>query len=38
MSSKDPEIIAAQNNLIPLANKFHRASECGKIKEKRGEP
>ena len=30
----DPEVIAAQNALIPLANQFHRADECGKLEPK----
>ena len=30
----DPEVIAAQNALIPLANQFHRAGECGLLKPK----
>ena len=30
----DPEVIAAQNALIPLANQFHRVDECGKIEPK----
>lgn len=30
----DPEVIAAQNALIPLANQFHRVDECGKIEAK----
>ena len=30
----DPEVIAAQNALIPLANQFHRADECGKLEAK----
>ena len=32
----DPEVIAAQNALIPLANQFHRADECGKLEPKEG--
>jgi hypothetical protein len=27
----DPEVIAAQNALAPLANQFHRVGECGRI-------
>ena len=30
----DPEVIAAQNALIPLANQFHRVGECGKLEPK----
>ena len=30
----DPEVIAAQNALIPLANRFHRVGECGKLEPK----
>ena len=30
----DPEVIAAQNELIPLANQFHRVDECGKLEPK----
>ena len=30
----DPEVIAAQNALIPLANQFHRVDECGKLEPK----
>ena len=30
----DQEVIAAQNALIPLANQFHRADECGKLEPK----
>ena len=30
----DPEVIAAQNAIIPLANQFHRADECGKLEPK----
>ena len=30
----DPEVIAAQNALIPLANQFHRVDDCGKIELK----
>lgn len=30
----DPEVIAAQNALIPLANQFRRVDECGKIELK----
>ena len=30
----DPEVIAAQNALIPLANQFHRVDECGEIEPK----
>ena len=30
----DPEVIAAQNAIIPLANQFHRADECGKPEPK----
>ena len=33
----DPEVIAAQNALIPLANQFHRVGECGKLEPKEGE-
>ena len=32
----DPEVIAAQNALIPLANQFHRVNECGKLEPKEG--
>ena len=32
----DPEVIAAQNALIPLANQFHRVGECGKLEPKEG--
>ena len=32
----DPEVIAAQNALIPLANQFHRVDERGKLKPKEG--
>ena len=32
----DPEVIAAQNAIIPLANQFHRADECGKLEPKEG--
>jgi hypothetical protein len=28
----DPEVVAAQNALLPLANQFHRVNECGEIK------
>lgn len=31
----DPEVIAAQNALIPLANQFHRVDECGKLEPKK---
>ena len=30
----DPEVIAAQNAIIPLANQFHRVTECGKLEPK----
>lgn len=30
----DPEVIAAQNALIPLANQFHRTGECGLLEPK----
>ena len=30
----DPEVIAAQNAIIPLANQFHRVYECGKLEPK----
>lgn len=30
----DPEVIAAQNAIIPLANQFHRAGECGELEPK----
>lgn len=30
----DPEVIAAQNALIPLANQFHRVGQCGKLEPK----
>ena len=30
----DPEVTAAQNAIIPLANQFHRADECGKLEPK----
>lgn len=30
----DPEVVAAQNALIPLANQFHRVGECGRLKPK----
>lgn len=30
----EPEVIAAQNALIPLANQFHRSGECGLLKPK----
>lgn len=30
----DQEVIAAQNAIIPLANQFHRADECGKLEPK----
>jgi len=30
----DPEVITAQNALLPLANQFHRVIECGEIKPK----
>lgn len=30
----DPEVIAAQNALIPLANQFHRVDECGRLEPK----
>ena len=30
----DPEVVAAQNALIPLANRFHRVGECGRLKPK----
>ena len=30
----DPEVIAVQNALIPLANQFHRVDECGKLEPK----
>ena len=30
----DPEVIAAQNAIIPLANQFHRVGECGKLEPK----
>ena len=30
----DPEVIAAQNAIIPLANQFHRADEFGKLEPK----
>ena len=32
----DPEVIAAQNAIIPLANQFHRVNECGKLEPKEG--
>ena len=32
----DPEVIAAQNAIIPLANQFPRADECGKLEPKEG--
>ena len=32
LSCDDPEVKAAQKALAPLANQFHRADECGKIK------
>ena len=31
----DPDCKAAQKALMPLANQFHRADECGKITEER---
>ena len=30
----DPEVIAAQNAIIPLASQFHRVDECGKLEPK----
>ena len=30
----DPEVIAAQNAIIPLATQFHRVDECGKLEPK----
>ena len=30
----DQEVIAAQNAIIPLANQFHRADDCGKLEPK----
>ena len=30
----DPEVIAAQNAIIPLANQFHRVDECGELEPK----
>ena len=30
----DPEVIAAQNAIIPLANQFHGVDECGKLEPK----
>ena len=31
MKSEDPDVIAAQRAIKDLANKFHRADECGKM-------
>jgi hypothetical protein len=31
MVSEDPEVIAAQQSIKELANKFHRVDECGRI-------
>ena len=31
METDDPEVKAAQAEIAPLANKFHRVNECGKI-------
>ena len=32
LDCKDKEVVAAQNALITLANKFHRVEECGVLK------
>ena len=34
LDCNDPEVIAAQNAIIPLANQFHRVDECGKLEPK----
>jgi hypothetical protein len=34
LDCEDKEVVAAQNALITLANKFHRAEECGVLKPK----
>ena len=34
LDCKDKEVVAAQNALITLANKFHRVEECGVLKPK----
>ena len=31
METDDPEVKAAQAEIAPLANKFHRVNECGRI-------
>jgi len=31
MRCDDPEVIAARNALLPLANQFHRVEECGEL-------
>ena len=30
----DPEYIQARNAIVPFANKFHRANECGELENK----
>ena len=32
LDCEDKEVVAAQNALITLANKFHRVEECGVLK------
>ena len=34
LDCEDKEVVAAQNALITLANKFHRVEECGVLKPK----
>ena len=34
MNCKDTEVIAAQNALLGLANRFHRVEECGVLEPK----
>ena len=34
LECEDKEVVAAQNALITLANKFHRVEECGVLKPK----
>ena len=31
LDCNDPEYIQARNGLLPLANQFHRAEECGEL-------
>ncbi|MDR1398637.1 MAG: hypothetical protein LBJ41_01765 [Treponema sp.] len=37
MDCDDPEFIKVRNNLLDFANKFHRAQECGSLREINGD-